>query len=89
MSTVKLILVKPGIYAEQGLIKADERGHAELEQHVIDHYGQLLGRTVKRILFERYEGQVLPCLEFADGSTAAVFCDPEGNGPGYLDIQKK
>jgi hypothetical protein len=36
----------------------------------------------------RSSGQVFYGLEFTDGSIAWIDCDPEGNGPGFLKIQR-
>ena len=72
--------LKPGIYAEVGL---------NLSAYWIDHYGQLVGKEVKGIVFEMFEGDTsrpIPVIEFTDGTSAAVMADPEGNGPGHLEI---
>ena len=75
--------LKPGIYAEVGL---------KLSAYWIDHYGQLVGKEVKAIVFEKFEGSSnrppIPVIEFTDGTSAAVMQDPEGNGPGHLEIVK-
>lgn len=59
------------------------RGPTKIEHA---HYEQLVGKTVKAIEWQDFEGHALPVLKFTDGSDAAVLCDPEGNGVGYLDI---
>lgn len=72
--------LKPGIHAEVGL---------KLSAYWIDHYGQLVGKEVKGIVFEMFEGDTsrpIPVIEFTDGTSAAVMADPEGNGPGHLEI---
>ena len=74
--------LKPGIYAEVGL---------KLSAYWIDHYGQLVGKEVKGIVFEMFEGDTtnpIPVIVFTDGTSAAVMADPEGNGPGHLEIIK-
>lgn len=91
MATLKFIRVKPGILVEVSL--AASRGEASapaVHDGVVGHYAPLLGRTIKEIRFERDEvsGDPLPILVFEDGSSAAVLCDPEGNGPGHLDVQQ-
>lgn len=50
------------------------------------HYGTLVGKTIMEIRFEDFEDAPLPVLVFTDGTCASVMCDPEGNGPGFLDI---
>jgi hypothetical protein len=55
------------------------------------HYQKLVGRQIIGIQCEEMEGQALPVLLLSgkdqDGNAAsvAVLCDPEGNGPGYLE----
>jgi hypothetical protein len=55
------------------------------------HYGKLVGRKILRIRWEDFEGHPLPVLVLSGKdskgglATAAVMCDPEGNGPGHLE----
>ena len=55
------------------------------------HYGKLVGRKVLAIQWEDFEGHPLPILVLSGKdskghpATAAVMCDPEGNGPGHLE----
>jgi hypothetical protein len=55
------------------------------------HYDKLVGRQILAILWEDLDGRPMPVLLLTgwdrDGNaaTVAVFCDPEGNGPGHLD----
>ena len=55
------------------------------------HYGKLVGRRITGIRWEELELRPLPVLlldgKDQDGypATAAVLCDPEGNGPGHLE----
>ncbi len=56
------------------------------------HYDKLVGRKILAIQWEDFEGRPLPVLVLGtkDGqpgerATAAVMCDPEGNGPGHLE----
>jgi len=57
----------------------------------IAHYEKLVGRKILGIRWEDFEGHPLPVLilsgKDSEGmlATAAVLCDPEGNGPGHLD----
>ena len=56
-----------------------------------EYYGKLVGRQITAIIWEENDGRSLPVLLLSgrdrDGNdaTAAVLCDPEGNGPGHLD----
>jgi len=56
-----------------------------------DHYAKLMGSTIIGIQWDEMEGRALPVLvlnnEDRDGNaaTVAVLCDPEGNGPGFLE----
>ena len=53
-----------------------------------DYYAALVGKTVQRVSY--YDmgngGDDAPVLVFTDGTEATVQCDPEGNGPGFLNI---
>ena len=57
----------------------------------IAHYGKLVGRKILGIRWEDFEGHPLAVLILSGKdrngrlSTAAVMCDPEGNGPGHLE----
>lgn len=79
---MKVHQLKPGIHAEVNL---------NMSAYWIDHYGQLVGKEVKWIVFEMFEDdkhRPIPVIEFTDGTSAAVMMDPEGNGPGHLEIIK-
>lgn len=53
------------------------------------HYGQLVGRKIVEVTVDRScFSDPLYGLELDDGSSAYILCDPEGNGPGFLDITK-
>lgn len=43
------------------------------------------GRTVKEVAKDQND---FPCLVFTDGSVLVVQCDPEGNGPGFMSLEK-
>jgi hypothetical protein len=81
MKMLKFVRTKnPNVLVQEGITDCP---------YEIRHYGSLVGKTVKEVRLQRYyEGSNLAILEFTDGSSAAVFCDPEGNGPGWLDIQE-
>ena len=62
--------------------------------HVSDyqtkHLGQLLGKRVAGLVHSpatQYDESTYG-LRFDDGSIAWIMRDPEGNGPGHLDIEK-
>ncbi len=65
------------VYAEQGL---------NVTNFEVEHYARLWGRKVTEIRFETYKGDILPVIVFSGGLSAAVYCDPECNAPGYLGI---
>jgi hypothetical protein len=54
-----------------------------------EHLGQLVGRKVTGLVKDPSPG-VGPIwgLKFDDGTMAFILCDPEGNGPGHLEIQR-
>ena len=77
---MKVHQIAPNIYAEVGL---------QLNTYWADFYGKIVEKTVESITFEMFEGRrdnPVPVLRFTDGTSAAVMCDPEGNGPGHLEI---
>lgn len=81
--TVKVITNKhhPGVSIESSLSLATH-------DYYFRHYGKLVGKRIKEVQIEDFEGQPLPVLIFESGPlvSAAVMMDPEGNGPGHLDI---
>ena len=81
MSTITIRIGRigpPGVWADLTL--------GRVGPHLPDYYGKVVGKTIEKVVLENFEGQPLPVLYFTDGSTATVMCDPEGNGPGHLDI---
>lgn len=57
----------------------------------VKEYKQLTGKTVKRVVTSDMSGgdsDAVYGLEFTDGTVAWILCDPEGNGPGFLSIEK-
>lgn len=63
-----------------------------------DHYSQLIGATVTKVgktkandAEFRYEDEYHLVLKAPNGKTivASILCDPEGNGPGFLDIGRE
>ncbi len=53
------------------------------------YYGQLVGKTVKRVATSTREHEVFFGLVFDDETTVWISRDEEGNGPGFLDIQPR
>jgi hypothetical protein len=70
----------------QGDVVVHSSINAEVSDFVVNHYAAFLGKTIKDVQIENMDGQPTPVLVFRDGSTAAVLCDPEGNGPGHLEL---
>ena len=58
---------------------------------VIKHLSRLVGRRVTGIALDSESEADFgePCygLRFANGLVAWIMRDPEGNGPGFLDIE--
>jgi len=52
-----------------------------------DHYRQLLGHRIVQ-LAESTDQPPIPGLLLDDGTAVWIQCDPEGNGPGFLLIEK-
>jgi len=56
-----------------------------------EYYSKLIGRNILGIRWEGFEGRPLAVLVLSgkdlerQPATAAVMCDPEGNGPGHLE----
>ena len=57
-----------------------------MELAYFKHYSKLIGKQIKRVVHDDAD-QVAFGLEFTDGTIAWIMCDPEGNGPGFLDIE--
>lgn len=51
-----------------------------------DHYSRLAGRRITRIV-ESDDDEHIPGFELDDGKTVWILRDPEGNGPGFLEIE--
>ena len=58
---------------------------------MVEHLSPLVGKTVKELAVdpEGVDGEPVFGLAFTDGTVAWIMCDPEGNGPGFLDLEKK
>ena len=68
------------------MTKAQAR--AQQAPFIAEHLSQLVGKTVKQVVYHPIEGDVDDCwaLEFTDGTIAWIVKDPEGNTGGWLDI---
>lgn len=53
----------------------------------MEHLSKLKGKTVLDIVKDPSDGDDFYGLHFTDDTVAWVMRDPEGNGPGHLDIQ--
>ncbi len=52
-------------------------------------YSKLIGRTVRNVIVDDSQNTIsenIYGLEFTDGTTVWILRDPEGNGPGFLEI---
>jgi len=62
-------------------------------QYIVDYYRKkLVGRTVVDIVGVQEsdnEDDKVMGLMLDNGSVAWVLCDPEGNGPGFLEVQEQ
>ena len=54
-----------------------------------EYLGQLIGQKVIRVVKDP-SSDIGPIwgIQFDDDTVAFILCDPEGNGPGHLHIQK-
>ena len=56
----------------------------------IDHYKRLVDKTIVRLcVCEDEELGTIPGFILDDGTQVLILRDPEGNGPGYLEIEPK
>lgn len=53
------------------------------------HYGMLVGRTIVGLVEDPYPNEDRADIGFKldNGKVVWIMCDPECNGPGFLDIQ--
>ncbi len=58
------------------------------EKNISKHLGQLIGKTVLSLVVDNHSDSGIWGLKFTDGTIAWILQDPEGNGPGHLDITK-
>lgn len=57
-------------------------------QNTVNHLKQLIGKGVVSLVASNHDDSGIYGLKFHDGTIAWILCDPEGNGPGHLDITK-
>lgn len=71
----------PGILVQEGL---------NVNHKTAEYFSKLIGRKIVNIqlLQDVYSASSEPAivLVFDDDSSASILCDPEGNGPGFIDI---
>ncbi len=87
---------KPQDFYVEGVVKPVELTREEREakaHHVmVNHLHQLVGKTVESVIYTPPDAKTytpgIYGLNFTDGSVAWILQDPEGNGPGHLDIHK-
>ncbi|MEN6550160.1 MAG: hypothetical protein ABFE07_29300 [Armatimonadia bacterium] len=59
------------------------------QDYIAEHLHQLVGKKVTGVAKDSdSEFDATYGLMFEDGTIAWIMCDPEGNGPGHLDIVK-
>lgn len=67
-----------------------EHGASEATAQVLaNHLNVLIGRRIESIqltMFEDSPVNLVATLVFDDGSAASIMADPEGNGPGHIEI---
>jgi len=68
------------------MITSKGDGGIEMKDVYVKHYGQLIGKKVTKIAKEA-DGEFYGLI-FNDGTIAWILQDPEGNGPGFLNIEK-
>lgn len=81
-NTIQVSEPVPGVLVQEGL---------SVTQNVAEYFSKLVGRKIVNVqlLQDIYSGTAEPItvLVFDDDSSATILCDPEGNGPGFIDIQ--
>ncbi len=58
------------------------------QKNIHNHLKKLLQKTVVNLVVDNHSDSGIWGLKFNDGTIAWILCDPEGNGPGHLDITK-
>lgn len=61
-----------------------------MKDYFRDEYKKLVGLKVTGVVKDSSdEFEELYGLKMSNGTIVWILCDPEGNGPGFLDIQEK
>lgn len=57
-------------------------------QYELKHYSQFVNKQIARVELAEFEPgfDLIPVFTFTDGTFAQAWCDPEGNGPGWLSL---
>lgn len=55
------------------------------------HYSQLVGRKITGLVEDDTDGNFhsIPGFKLDNGAVCWILCDPEGNGPGFLEIESQ
>lgn len=80
-NTIRVSEPVPGVLVQEGL---------EVNHNTAGYFSKLIGRKIVNVqlLQDVCSGSAEPMtvLVFDDDSSASILCDPEGNGPGFIDI---
>jgi hypothetical protein len=58
-----------------------------MKAYLLKHLKPLLGRKIVDLIEDSDDGSY--GFQLDNGTLVWVLCDPEGNGPGHLEIEKK
>jgi hypothetical protein len=58
-----------------------------MKAYLLKHLKPLLGRKIVDLIEDSDDG--VYGFQLDNGTLVWVLCDPEGNGPGHLEIEKK
>ena len=61
-----------------------------MNAHMVKHLSQLAGKKIVGLIEDKDTSDIgeVVGFELNDGTLVWIMRDPEGNGPGHLDIQK-
>ena len=57
-----------------------------MKEYMEKHLAPLVNQTITGLVTDGDDDEAFYGLKFGNGTVAWVLCDPEGNGPGHLDI---
>ena len=61
-----------------------------VDAHYERHYLRLVGKTILAVVKDpTHDMGTVFGLQLDSGETVWILCDPEGNGPGHLELQPK